>query len=248
MYEDFASVYDLLMEDVDYRRWALFYTELLHRYGIYRGNVCECACGTGSITIQLSRLGFYMTGVDLSTEMLFAAGTKARAACANISMINQDMRRLALHRPVDAVLCTNDGLNYLPQDDLGMFFKAAYANLVPGGAVLFDLSTPYKLKNTLGNHFIGDETERYAYLWQNTLNPASRSVNLDLAIFVHDKGKQYHRIEEHQTQYYHEAVELVAKLQQAGFRNVCQWGDHKLEPPKPDEERWFFAAQKPIVS
>ena len=247
MYEDFASVYDLLMEDVDYKGWARFYRELLCCYGVRRGNVCECACGTGSITLELSRLGYYMTGVDLSTEMLFIAGTRARAAAAVISMVHQDMRKLNLHHPVNAVLCSNDGLNYLPtEEDLFAFFKAAYNSLQPGGAIVFDLSTPYKLTNILGNNFIGDETEKYAYLWKNTLHEKKRCVDLDLAVFVRDQGNQYHRVEEHQTQYMHEADELVIQLQRAGFRNVCQWGDKRLEKPREDEERWFFAGQKPV--
>ena len=48
MYTAFASVYDRLMADVDYLAWARFYHELMERYGVPRGKVCECACGTGS--------------------------------------------------------------------------------------------------------------------------------------------------------------------------------------------------------
>ena len=57
MYTAFASVYDRLMADVDYLAWARFYHELMERYGVPRGKVCECACGTGSITIQVSLSG-----------------------------------------------------------------------------------------------------------------------------------------------------------------------------------------------
>lgn len=57
MYTAFASVYDRLMADVDYLAWARFYHELMERYGVPRGKVCECACGTGSITIALSKDG-----------------------------------------------------------------------------------------------------------------------------------------------------------------------------------------------
>lgn len=78
MYTAFASVYDRLMADVDYLAWARFYHELMERYGVPRGKVCECACGTGSITIALSKMGYQMTGVDLSPDMLFEASQKAR--------------------------------------------------------------------------------------------------------------------------------------------------------------------------
>ena len=71
MYEGFAELYDELMNDVDYEGWADHYTRLLSIYGIRGGKVCECACGTGSLTLPLQRRGFQMTGVDLSREMLW---------------------------------------------------------------------------------------------------------------------------------------------------------------------------------
>ncbi|HPR77552.1 MAG TPA: methyltransferase domain-containing protein [Candidatus Limiplasma sp.] len=168
MYTAFASVYDRLMADVDYPAWASFYQGLLSLYGVRTGKVCECACGTGGLTIPLSAMGYQMTGVDLSEEMLFEASQKARRAGAMIPFIKQDMRALRLHRRMDAVLCTCDGVNYLPSpDDVLTFFYAAGNALRPGGALVFDLSTPYKLKSVLGNNFIGDETADIAYLCGN---------------------------------------------------------------------------------
>ena len=70
MYTGFAEVYDELMADVKYTEWADFYAAMMAAYGIRSGKVCECACGTGGLTIPLARLGFQMTGVDMSREML----------------------------------------------------------------------------------------------------------------------------------------------------------------------------------
>ena len=126
LYTAFASVYDRLMADVDYPAWAAYYQTLLTLYGLRAGKVCECACGTGSLTLPLCALGYQMTGVDLSPDMLFEASQKARKAGAMIPFVKQDMRILHLHRQMDAVLCTNDGLNYLQGPaDLSQFFAAS---------------------------------------------------------------------------------------------------------------------------
>ena len=107
MYTAFAEIYDELMADVDYAAWAGFYAELLRMYGVAPGGkICECACGTGSLTLPLRQLGYVMTGVDLSQDMLWIASQKARKAGAAIPFICQDMRSLHLHRPMDAVLAT----------------------------------------------------------------------------------------------------------------------------------------------
>ena len=247
MYTAFASVYDRLMADVDYSGWARYYHTLMELYGIPRGKVCECACGTGSITIELAKLGYQMTGVDLSPDMLFEASQKARRSGAMIPFVKQDMRSLHLHRQMDAVLCTNDGLNYLKDAaELTDFFRAAWVALREGGALLMDFSTPYKLENVLGDHFIGDETEDIAYLWQNKLNRTHAYVDLNLAIFVRQKDETYLRIGESQRQYMHSAQLVTELLEAVGFTNVRLYGDKKFIAPSPQELRWFITARKPL--
>ena len=248
MYTAFASVYDRLMADVDYLAWARFYHELMERYGVPRGKVCECACGTGSITIALSKMGYQMTGVDLSPDMLFEASQKARRTGAMIPFVRQDMRRLHLHRCMDAVLGTNDGLNYLKDaSELTDFFRAAFLSVREGGALFVDLSTPYKLEHVLGNHFIGDETPEIAYLWQNRYNRAQGYVDLNLAIFVRQKDETYLRIGEQQRQYAHSAQLLTELMEAVGFTDIRLYGDKKLSPPEPHAVRWFLAARKPLT-
>ena len=122
MYTAFASVYDRLMADVDYAAWAAYYRELLTARGVGGGALCECACGTGSLTLPLARQ-YDMIGVDLSGDMLAVAQDKARRAGLSIPFVQMDMRDFALHRPVDGVLCTCDGVNYLETDaDIAAFF------------------------------------------------------------------------------------------------------------------------------
>ena len=247
MYTAFASVYDKLMADVDYRAWAAFYETLLTLYGLRTGKVCECACGTGGLTIPLSELGYQMTGADLSEEMLFEASQKARKAGAMIPFVRQDMRVLRLHRQMDAVLCTCDGVNYLPTEaDVLQFFTAACQAVRPGGALIFDTSTPFKLREVLGNTFMGDETADIAYLWKNTYHPARVSVEMALSIFVRTQNETYERVSEQQTQYAYTLETFDALLKQAGFADIRVFGDGTFAPPAVDELRWHIAARRPL--
>ena len=153
MYTAFAQVYDALME-VDYAAWAQYYHELMKRAGVKeKGKCVECACGTGGLTLPLRKLGWQMTGMDLSEEMLARAMEKARAAGMMIPFVCQDMCALSVPTRVHCVLATCDGVNYLTEPEkVQQFFQAAYAALRPGGALVFDVSTPEKLQNTLGNN------------------------------------------------------------------------------------------------
>lgn len=245
MYTSFAEVYDELMGDVRYDEWADFYISLMNAYGIRSGKVCECACGTGNLTIPLQKKGFQMTGIDLSQEMLWIAAQKARENGLGIPFVRQDMRQLRLHRPMDAVLATCDGVNYLMNDeDLLSFFQSAYAALRPGGALFFDISTPWKLQNMLGNQIICNDTEHITYLWQNAYSERKQTVDMHLCIFVKNEKDLYKRIDEEQTQKAHSREHLTELLEKAGFERINVYGNRKVEMPKDNEQRWHFAALK----
>ena len=246
MYTQFAEVYDELMADVDYPAWANFYAKLLALQGIGRGSrICECACGTGGLTIPLKSLGYAVTGMDLSQEMLWVAAQKARAQGVQALFVRQDMRKLRLHRPVDAVLATCDGVNYLlTEEDLESFFASAYDAIRPGGALIFDVSTPYKLEHTLGDRTICEDTPHVTYMWQNRWQARTGCVDMQLCIFVREADGRYRRIDEEQRQRAWLAEELAAALKRAGFEDMAFYGNGTLTPPKPDEERWHIAARK----
>ena len=249
MYTAFASVYDQLMVDVDYQAWAAFYQSLLELFGMRTGKLCECACGTGSITLPLAALGYQMTGVDSSEEMLFEASQKARREGAMIPFVKQDMRFLRLHRQMDGILCTCDGVNYLPSHaDVLQFFNAAWQAIRPGGVLAFDVSTPYKLAHVLGNTFIGDESADIAYLWKNDYHPENNSVDMSLSIFSRKKDETYQRISEQQTQFAYTLEAFEALLLQAGFADVRFFGDGTFAPPSETELRWHIAARKPSMA
>lgn len=246
MYTAFAAVYDRLMQSVDYDGWAEYYAQLLRRCHIESGSVCECACGTGSLTVRLQRLGYTMTGVDLSQEMLSVAAEKARGGGALIPFVKQDMCRLTLHKRQHAILCTCDGVNYLTAPEKArMFFRAAFQALRPGGALIFDLSTPYKLENTLGDQAIGSQEQDIAYIWQNAWHPRTRTVDMRLSIFVQQADESYGRIEEIQTQRAYTREELTQYLTEAGFTGIRFYGDRTLRAPTAKAARWHVTAIRP---
>lgn len=77
-YADFAAFYDRLTDDVGYPQRADYIAELLMEHGMKKGIVLDLACGTGSLTLELSKRGYEMIGVDASPDMLCAAQENAR--------------------------------------------------------------------------------------------------------------------------------------------------------------------------
>lgn len=240
-YSGFAGVYDRLMDDFDYPAWADFYLEMLAKAGVRPKRMCDCACGTGGLTLPFARRGIEMTGVDIAREMLEHAARKARQSGVQISFVCQDMCRLKLPRPVDAIVCGCDGVNYLIGDGrVRAFFRAAHEQLRPGGALAFDISSAYKLRQVLGDGFFGEEREDVAYLWQNTLE--GDVLTMDMTFFIREPGGLYRRVSEVHRQYAHEAQHLDGLLRECGFEKVEIWGDRRLKAPEPEEMRIHFCA------
>ena len=160
-----------------------------------------------------------------------------------IPFVRQDMRKLHLHRPMDAILATCDGVNYLLTDeDAGEFFQAARRALRPGGGLFFDLSTPYKLSHVLGERMICEDREDITYLWQNRYSEKTGVVDMHLCIFVKQEDGSYRRIDEEQKQRAHTIESLTNQLYRAGFDRVLVYGNSGLEAPRDKEQRWHFAA------
>lgn len=239
-YGEFAAVYDRLMDDFDYPRWAEYYLALLERAGCRPKKMCDCACGTGSMSVEFSRRGINVTGVDISRDMLEIAAAKARRAAQKIMFTAQDMSCLTLPRPVDAIVCACDGVNYLamPAD----FFRAAHVSLKPGGCLAFDISSRHKLENVIGNGFFGEERDEVAYLWSNSLDRDSHTVDMELTFFVRQDGGLYRRFEEKHRQRAHSADEISAALAECGFDEIKIYGDKTFDAPGPEELRLHFTA------
>ena len=240
-YSGFADVYDLLMDDFDYPAWAEYYCRLIEK--IRPQNICDCACGTGSMSVEFARRGLRVTGVDISREMLENAAEKARRAGVQVQFACQDMCRLQLPRSVDALICACDGVNYLTTDKrLTAFFEAAHRAIKPGGMLAFDFSSRYKLVETMGNAFFGEERDEAAYLWQNKVD--GDIVTMDITFFLLEDEEEglYRRVTEQHRQKAHDPEHIRELLEQAGFSDIQIFGDKTMEAPGERELRVHISA------
>lgn len=242
-YGRFAAYYDAMMHDVDRAAWTDYLDGFLKETGAKE--VLDCACGTGAMTIALFKRGYRMLGNDVSPEMLMQARNNAfREGCKNIIFICEDMRRLRIHKPIDAIVCVCDGVNYLTQKkDVASFLRCAYDCLKPGGLLLFDVSSAYKLSHVLGNNTFTEETDDYAYIWKNAYDPKTALCEMQLTCFVRN-GDRYDRFTETHLQRAYGERELTALLKETGYADVRAYRAFTREPVEKDSERIQFAARK----
>lgn len=98
----------------------------------------DVACGTGAVTVPLSR-SYRVAGLDIAPGMLAVARAKLPAA---VPLHRADMTRFELGTRFDAVVCAYQGVNHLLSlPAWASFFGCAFRHLNPGGVLVFDVAT-----------------------------------------------------------------------------------------------------------
>ncbi len=238
-YDALASSYDGLMSDAHYRRRADYLDRILRRQKPAVKTVLDLGCGTGTIAYLLSCKGYEVIAVDASEEMLTQAAAKAADLSAPPPLfLCQDMTRLKLMHPVDAVVSTMDSLNYLTRErDLRRTFENVYRYLRPGGIFLMDVNTPYKLRR-MDRQMYSDETEESFCLWRTFFSEKTKICTYQVDLFRLRRDGAWERdYEEHRERAW-EKEELERCLSGSGFAEISFTGDLTQKPPRPQEDRW----------
>ena len=214
--------------------------------GLRPRTAMDLACGTGSLTRELALRGYEMIGVDLSADMLAEAAEKNRDLDAIPPIfLCQSMDKLDLYGTIDACVCCLDSVNYVTSPKkLQKAFERVHLFLMPGGVFLFDINTPEKLMGLDGQMFL-DETEDTYCVWRAEYSPRRRICSYFMDLFrLDEETGLWERGEELHEEYAYTPAELEEYLRRAGFAHIRQYGNLKLRPPKPGEDRIFFVARK----
>lgn len=210
MYQDFAEVYDELMDDTPYEGWGERLDGLIRKYGVSkperdvedmlaseRNLVVDLGCGTGTLTELMYQKGYDMIGVDVSEPMLNIAMKKKAESGAEILYLLQDMRELELYSTVGTVFSVCDSLNYILEDDeLLEVFSLVNNYLYPGGIFIFDFNTEYKYRQVIGNTTIAENREDCSFIWENLYDPEEEINEYDLTVFVREDADRFRRFTE----------------------------------------------------
>ncbi len=224
IYTAMAPFYDEINGDIDYGAWADFLDGLMKRNARPVREVLDLGCGTGSMTIELAKRGYDMTGVDLSPEMLDMA--RKRAGDPNILWLCQDMRELELFGTVQAAVCCLDCINHLTDAaDVRRTLSLVHNYLEPDGLFVFDVNSRRRFTEDYGEQVYTYEVEGGFAVWQNFYNAKSRLCDFDITLFREEADGRYRRYDEHQRERYYPTATLKRLLAECGFAPPQLYGD-----------------------
>lgn len=243
-YTEFAEVYDVFMDNVDYDRWCAYLVRVLSEYGIRDGIVCELGCGTGAMTERLASAGYDMIGIDDSPEMLQEALDKRMASGHDILYLQQEMQAFELYGTVRAVVSVCDCINYLTsKEDLLQTFRLVNNYLDPGGVFLFDLNMAVKYEK-IGTDTIAENRPEGSFIWENEYDPEQKRNTYELTLFLPEGDGLYRKYEELHVQRAYGVEEIRSLIGEAGMEFL--WAREAYTDRAADDtsERVLFAARE----
>ena len=261
-YGDFARVYDMFQDNVDYETWGKWLKEQLTAYGITDGLVLDLGCGTGTMTELLAEAGYDMIGVDNSEEMLAEAMEKRVESGHDILYLLQDMQKFELYGTVRAVVSVCDSLNYITEeeelehvfslvnnylDPEGLFvfdFNTEYKYRDPQGIFLFDMNTIYKYKNMIGDTTIAENRDEGSFIWENSYDEETGINTYELALFLPREDGLYEKDEEVHYQRAYSLEKIEELIKNAGMELLAVYDAYTMEPPKEDSGRLTFVVRE----
>lgn len=244
-YGEFAKVYDMFMDNINYEDWGNYLIERLREYGISEGLVLELGCGTGSMTELLAEAGYDMIGVDNSEEMLAEAMEKRVESGHEILYLLQDMQAFELYGTVRAVVSVCDCLNYLTEEEeLLRVFKLVNNYLDPGGIFLFDMNSVYKYQEMLGDRTIAENRRDGSFIWENSYDTESGINIYELTLFLPREDGLYEKSEEVHYQRAYSLEQIRTLLAQSGLELLAVYDAYTMEPVREDSGRWTFVARE----
>lgn len=245
-YRALSAFYDQWMTgDVDSVARADYLLSLFEKHtGKTPATLLDLACGTGTLCAELSRHGIDMTGVDRSEEMLAIASVKCKDCTPTVLLLCQDMRKLDLRDTVDGAICTQDGMSHLLKTaDIKDVLSRLRLFIAPNGLFIFDVNTPYKHREVLGNHDFVLEQGGVVCTWQNLYSQNTGTVTMQLDFFEEQPDGSYRRTTDEVRERAYSLPTWRKLLAESGFSLEAVVADGTTDPPKDDCERWVLVAR-----
>ncbi|MFK3937491.1 class I SAM-dependent methyltransferase [Alkalihalobacillus sp. NPDC078783] len=171
-YED-PTQYDALHES--YQDDLIYVMEYASKI---QSPIIDLACGTGRLTIPLSKQGLHVIGVDLHEGMLNRARKKAMDADLQIQFEQQDCTELDLQVKSPLIFMTGNSFqHFLTNESQDALLRSISRHVEVGGEFIFDTRNPILAELSVddvsetvetmnGKKKVGNHTETYNHFTQ----------------------------------------------------------------------------------
>lgn len=224
VFQDYAYYYNAFYQDKDYAAEARQVDTLLRKYGTDSNvrKIINFGCGTGKHDIELAKLGYQCSGIDMSTLMIQIAEDNSRKENVKIDFSTADIRKYTSTEKHDAVISLFHVMSYQnSNDDILAAFQSARKALDRNGVFLFDVwYGPGVLSDqpVVRIKEVQDDKYRLLRIARPVMHDTTNVVDVCYEVLVIDKGTNETKTicEVHNMRYFFRP-ELEFYLKESGF-------------------------------
>lgn len=257
VFQDYAYYYNAFYKDKDYKAEALQVKQLIEKAVAAGGvgaqgkdikSIINFGCGTGRHDIELAKLGYDMTGIDLSADMIKIATENSMKEGFDIPFSVQNVCDFTPDKKYDCVISLFHVMSYLNDNEaLISAFKNARKSLDKGGIFVFDSwYGPGVLTDLPSVRIKETEDEKYKLirLARPVLHDKKNVVDVCYEVLVIDKKTSETKTinEVHNMRYFFRPeIELMLSL--AGFELIDNYDCNTLGETGYESWTSYFAAR-----
>jgi len=207
--------------------------------GLRKGaRILDAPCGQGRLAVPLARMGFSVTGVDITAPYIRRVRKQARIEGLPIRYILRDMRKIAFEKEFDAVINYGGSFGYFSDVENLDFCKRAFRALKPGGKFLVDGPN----RTWVRKHFLEFMVHQEAEPRIVSRNRFDRRTNRVFSRWTFSQGK--HREVRTSSIWLFDAAAVRELLRAAGFRDITLYGLPSLGRVTRSSQRIIAVARK----
>jgi 2-polyprenyl-3-methyl-5-hydroxy-6-metoxy-1,4-benzoquinol methylase len=185
--------------------------------------ILDIGCGTGRHSIELTKRGYSVTGIDLSESMLAKAKKKAAEQNLNIDFQLHDARQLPFRQKFDmAIMICEGAFPLMETDEMNyQILESASNSLRPGGKLIFTtLNGLFPVHRSTADFVNENSIEGNAMQGESSFDLMTfRDYNI--TTFTDDDGNTY---ELECNERYYVPSEVTWLLKSAGFNTIDIFG------------------------
>ena len=227
-YKTISYYYDEIMEVIEYDLWVDFVKPYLKP----EIKILDLACGSGTFANSIANLGYKISGLDLSEEIINVAKEKSKMNHNEIEYQVKDMSNFNYDEKFDLITCFFDSVNFLEKNQIKLMFDSVYNNLNDGGYFIFDIFTYSKMK-FFHNTTLKDNLAFAKYKWKMKV----KNNILNHKITIKDNKE---KIIETYKEYYYDYEQLLDER----FKVIKVITDFKEQLDLKNGERILVVLQK----
>lgn len=246
VFKDYAYYYNLFYGDKEYDREANVIASLLEKYRSLKGKkILNLGCGTGRHDIELTKLGYSVDGVDISSNMIDIAKSNnpnSKYYVANICNYRPEEK-------YEFVISMFHVISYQNKnEDVINAFKTANTALEKEGIFLFDVWYGPGVLHDLPSpriRKVGNDDVIAIRFAQPVMHVNTNVVDVNYEVHVIGKNdNSVKRMEEVHRMRYFFAPEIEEYLCETGFELLTILDCDNLESPTFDSWTAYFIARK----